>query len=210
MSLFSLFTLLGRQKESAKSQIHTDVHEAMNIKGFHIDEEDPWHVELKDTYDGEQSDKVLYVDITPSAELHISARFRDCIVPIKELKVLDAYDGIYEGMPNYIAMHVLESAIEEAKRDKLMSHKVIFPKWQRDSHWPLPPYKFEMLIQHYEEVENPEYEGQMNWYFLKLVWFDNAPASNQALEEYINAITSQLSFFQITRKLTEEEKDNWC
>lgn len=165
---------------------------------------------LTDTYTGDFPDNVLYADITPSLKRRLSAQFKDCKVQVKDLRISDSYEGILEGDPNFIAERVLERAMEKASKDKLISHKVIFPKWQRDSRWPLPPCHYEMTIQHYEQIEHPEYYGQSDWYFLKLVWFDNAPAENQTLEEYVNSITSQLEFFTITRKLTEDEKEYWC
>lgn len=167
------------------------------------------HPNLPLKYSGERTDVVLYADM-PSSGNVFTAHFRDAEVNVKDIKVFDSYEGVFEGDPDFISKNLLDEAIEKAASAKGLTCKVIYPQW-KNTRWPLPPYRYALMIKLVtKSVADITTSDSFDWYYLKLVWFDDAPAENQSLSDYINSVTSQLDFFAITRKLTEDEKDYWC
>ena len=166
-------------------------------------------INLSEKYNGEHASHVLYANV-PATDNMLTAKFHDCTVNVKDLKILNSFEGIFEGDPIYISEHILEETIKEAAEAKAIVTKVIFPQWKKDAPIPLPPYRYEITINHYVPKNETEPHGASNWYYLKLIWFDDAPSPYQSLTDYINSITSQLDFFSITPKLTEDEKEYWC
>ena len=164
------------------------------------------HFILPKEYDGDREEQVIYADM-PASKNRLKARFRDVEVNVADLKILNAFEGIYQGDPIYISYHVMENTVISASNTQNMTVKVIYPQWKTFESMPLAPYKYEMMIKHYEPIDDGD---DCDWYYLKLIWFDDAPAADQSLEQYINSITSQLDFFGITKKLTYSEKDYWC
>ena len=164
---------------------------------------------LPEKYNGEHVSHVLYANL-PASDNMLTAKFRDCKVNVRDLKILNSFAGIFEGDPIYISEHILEETIKEAAEAKAIVTKVIFPQWKKDSPLPLPPYRYEITINHYVPKDETDPYGASDWYYLKLIWFDDAPSPDQSLTDYITSITSQLEFFSIAQKLTEDEKEYWC
>lgn len=166
------------------------------------------NLKLSAKYEGKHSSCVLYAKL-PATKTRLIANFHDCEVRIKDLKILDSFEGIYEGNPKCISQCLLDEAITNAVNEKAMTVKVIYPQWKETPDIPLPPYRYEMTINHYVPKDETDPYGASDWYYLKLIWFDDAPSPDQSLRDYINSITSQLDFFSITKKLTEDEKEYW-
>jgi hypothetical protein len=164
---------------------------------------------LSEKYNGEHASHVLYANL-PATDNMLTAKFHDCTVNVKDLKILNSFEGILEGDPIYISENLFEAAIIEAVQSKAIVTKVIYPQWRQDFPIPLPPYRYEITIKHYVPKDETDPYGDSDWYYLRLIWFDDAPSPDQSLTDYINSITSQLDFFSITPKLTEDEKEYWC
>ena len=164
---------------------------------------------LHKQYDRDHPSYVLYANV-PASGTHLSVKFNDCEVRVKNLKILDSFDGVIEGDSKCISQCLLDEIITKASNEKAMTVKSIYPQWKEAPHIPLPPYRYEMTINHYVPQDETNPYGASDWYYLKLIWFDDAPSPDQSLTNYINSITSQLDFFAITQKLTESQKDYWC
>lgn len=171
---------------------------------------------IKDRYDkyfgdeyvemyGGNRDMLIYANL-PASSYDLSVRFKDCEVSVEKLTITNSLQGIFEGNPRCLSIWLLEWAIRSPSRQHGMSVKVIYPQWKTDSWCPLPPYRYEMELHHYTNKID-DATGDTDWYYLKLIWFDDAPVADISLADYINSITSQLDFFQLTTKMTEEEKD---
>lgn len=157
--------------------------------------------------EGRDRGMLIYANLQASSH-ELTARFKDCEIRVEKLLITNSLSGVLEGNPRLVSIWMVEKEIRQAPRQDGMSVKVIYPQWQTDSWCPLPPFRYEMEIHHYADKINAT--GDTDWYYLKLIWFDNAPAADISLADYINSITSQLDFFQLTSKMTEEEKDGWC
>lgn len=163
-----------------------------------------------DRYAGSNSrsrDIIIYANM-PASSGTLTAKFMSCEVRIEKISIFHSLAGALEGDLRIMSYYKFEETISQQPRQHGMSVKVIYPQWQTDSWCPLPPFRYEMEIHHYADKINAT--GDTDWYYLKLIWFDNAPAADISLADYINSITSQLDFFQLTSKMTEEEKDWWC
>lgn len=156
-------------------------------------------------YIGIYPEVVLYAEM-PESGNHLIAQFADCAVNIENLKISNSFAGILEGNPSYISMSVFEDEAERALNDPEKDVKVLFPKWKTDSRDPLPPYRYEINMKYYVPKENPSFSHESDWYFLKLIWFGDAPSEGQSISSYINSITSQLEYLKIARLIPEEEK----
>lgn len=167
------------------------------------------NIKLSEKYEGAHPSCVLYANL-PASKTRLAAKFRDCEVRIKDLKILDSFAGFSDGNSRYISLQILEDTIEEASKVKAMTVKVIYPHWSEAPEIPLPPYRYEMTINNYVPQDETIPYGASDWYYLKLIWFDDAPSPDKSLADYINSITSQLDFFSITKKLSESEKKYWC
>lgn len=166
----------------------------------------PYSIQLSPEYDGDRPSQVIYANM-PASNNRITACFRDAKVSVTELKILNSFEGVFEGDPVCVSQHVIDETVVTASNTRGMTVKVIYPQWKTDGSIPLAPFRYEMMIKHYEPINHGNDE---DWYYLKLIWFDDAPAADRSLEAYINSITSQLDFFAITNKLSDYEKDYWC
>lgn len=155
--------------------------------------------------EGGNRDMLIYANL-PASSHDLIVRFKDCEMRVEKLTITTSLQGILEGSPRFLSIWLLEWAIRSPSRQNGMSVKVIYPRWQTDSWCPLPPFRYEMELHHYTNKID-DATGDTDWYYLKLIWFDDAPAAEMSLTDYINSITSQLDFFQLTSKMTEEEKD---
>lgn len=168
-----------------------------------------------DRYAGSNSrsrDIIIYANM-PASSGTLTAKFMSCEVRIEKISIFHSLAGALEGDLRIMSYYKFEETISQQPRQHGMSVKVIYPRWQQTGGslcQPLPPLRYEIELQHYANTQNSKYAGDMGWYYLKLIWFDNAPAADISLADYINSITSQLDFFQLTSEMTEEEKDWWC
>lgn len=168
-----------------------------------------------DRYAGSNSrsrDIIIYATM-PASSGTLTAKFMSCEVRIEKISISHSLTGALEGDLRIMSYYEFEETISQQPRQHGMSVKVIYPQWQQTDgplRQPLPPLRYEMELQHYANTKNPKYAESMGWYYLKLIWFDNAPAADISLADYINSITSQLDFFQLTSEMTEEEKNWWC
>jgi hypothetical protein len=85
------------------------------------------NLKLSAKYEGKHSSNVLYANF-PATNTHLMANFHDCEVRIKDLKILDSFDGVYEGNPKCISQCLLDEAITNAVNEKAMTVKVIYPQ----------------------------------------------------------------------------------
>lgn len=135
----------------------------------------------------------------------ILVEFADSVVPIESLHINNTYEGVFEGDPAIIAKMLLRREAIKATNEVAICYKLIEP---RDKSC-LPTYRYEMFIKQYVPKEHPEYDGDSDWYFLKLVWFDYAPDPTDTLNNYIGTITKTMNFYDVCKKLTEDQKEYW-
>lgn len=137
----------------------------------------------------------------------LTAQFIEQSFCVKSFCISDSMEGILEGVMSVITKIVIQKEIDYVKRPQNngMCRRFIRPNTTDD----LPKYKYQLVIEHFEHNNTPNYYGDSDWYFLTLTWFDDAPDPNQTLQDYINSITQQFEFFKLCKKMTDDQKEFW-
>lgn len=137
----------------------------------------------------------------------LEAQFADRKMAVKELLITDSLKNILEGTPSVINWMIIKEEKEKAiqKYDNGKCVRFIEPE---DFDFRNHSYRYELHIEHFEKIYSPLFPEESDWYHLVLIWFDSAPI-NLSLQEYINTITIQYAFFDICKKMTEDEKEYW-